>query len=92
MVGILMMLCFLLSFLMVYLGVDPYTATFTGQVMCVAVIWMLMLMCICNTVDDIETDDAEVYETETNLPTYDEVLDQEEKTCPSYNTALRMNV
>ena len=70
-----MMLCFLLSFLMVYLGVDHYT----GQVM-------------FPDVDDIETDDAEVYETETNLPTYDEVLDQEEKTCPSYNTALGMNV
>ena len=92
-----MMLCFLLSFLMVYLGVDPYTATFTGQVMFVAVIFLLgtsmkVWMCKCDTVDDIETDDAEVYETETNLPTYDEVLDQEEKTCPSYNTALRMNV
>ena len=41
--------------------------------------------------EDIETgtDDAtEDTETDPNPPAYDDVLDQEEKTCPSYNQAV----
>ena len=97
---ILLGLCYLFSYLLVTLGLDGQTSAFSGQMMFVVFFLLLgTVVKVCNAnhdcQDDIETGTNvtnEFTETEIDPPAYDDVLDDEEKTCPSYNQAVEMNI
>ena len=68
-----------------------YVEPFISQVVCVAVVFLIgtgLKLCLFkkNTEENSETGD------DNNPPTYEDVLDQVENTCPSYNQALEMTV
>ena len=90
-----MMLCYLLSFVLATLGLDPLTSTSIGQIMFVADIFLLgtgLQVCKCkdDSREDIENVDTDA--TNPDPPSYKDVLDQEEKNCPSYSQAVVMEV
>ena len=83
MYGILMMLCYLLSFVMIFSGVDPYSATLIAQVVFVAVILLLGIgtfVTLRKAEEDIDDNDPP--------PPYEDVVKHLD--CPSYNEALEM--
>ena len=85
MYAILMMLCYLLSFVMIFSGVDPYSATLSAQVVFVAVILLLGIgtfVTLRKAEEDIDDND------ETPPPPYEDVVKHLD--CPSYNEALEM--
>ena len=96
---IFLMVNYFLVCLLVNSGLDIYSSFFTVLMINVVIFFLLPICmelcrhckCKANMQEDIETgtDDAtEDTETDPNPPAYDDVLDQEEKTCPSYNQAV----
>ena len=87
----LLVLCYRFSCLLVTLGLDHKTSIFTGQVMFgVIILGIGAGVRRCGAVDGGEDNvEAAMNETtngiEDDPPGYDDVLDQDEKSCPSYN-------
>ena len=94
---ILMLLCFLFSYLLVTLGLDSNSSTIFGQMLFIFIIFILgAATSMRKDEEDSQTDIEAATEnaidfTEMDPPAYDDVLEKEEMTCPSYDQAVKIN-
>ena len=89
---ILMLLCFLFSYLLVTLGLDSNSSTIFGQMLFIFIIFLLGVgASMCEGEEDNHTVIEAAYFTEMDPPAYDDVLEKEEMTCPSYDQAVKIN-
>ena len=94
---ILMLLCFIFSYLLVTLCLDKNSSTIFGQMLFIFIIFLFgAATSMCEGEEDSQTDIEAASEnatelTETNPPAYDEVIEKEEETCPSYDQAVKIN-
>ena len=63
-----------------------------GQMFCFFIVVLCSAASICGGDDDSQNDiEAATEFTETDPPSYDGVIEKEEKTCPSYDQAVKID-
>ena len=97
---ILAVLSYLFIYLLVILGLDPKYSVSCGQMLFILLFVISVLLVVagvrfcCSEVECEDNLEAVVIETsddkETGPPAYEDVLQLEEKACPSFNQATRV--